>query len=168
MPALTALVTDDRSARVLLSIIGIPADVATGKLLAEVSSVELISIVDGDGLVPGMDRVEAAVWRDRILSAATPDRLAERIVEANKFRVIIPSDPDWPTSLNDLGARAPYAPELDHFSYPWLFPRLLRSSCVWALILGVAVICWPLISMVTSRKGRRVCTSFFKVVPVAA
>ena len=59
-------------------------------------------------------------------------------------------------------------PELDHFSYPWLFPRLLRSSCVWALILGVAVICWPLISMVTSRKGRRVCTSFFKVVPVAA
>ena len=109
MPALTALVTDDRSARVLLSIIGIPADVATGKLLAEVSSVELISIVDGDGLVPGMDRVEAAVWRDRILSAATPDRLAERIVEANKFRVIIPSDPDWPTSLNDLGPRAPYA-----------------------------------------------------------
>ena len=54
-------------------------------------------------------------------------------------------------------------PELDHFSYPWLFPRLLRSSCVWALILGVAVICWLLISMVTSRKGRRVCTSFFKV-----
>ena len=36
-------------------------------------------------------------------------------------------------------------PELDHFSYPWLFPRLLSSFCVWALILGVAVICWPLI-----------------------
>ncbi len=109
MPALTALARDDRSARVLLSIIGTPADVATGKLLTEVGAAELISIAEGDGTVPGMDRVEAAVWRDRLLSAATPDRLAERIVEASKFRVIIPSDPDWPTSLNDLGARAPYA-----------------------------------------------------------
>ena len=109
MPALTALARDDRSARVLLSIIGTPADVATGKLLTEVGAAELISIAEGDGTVPGMDRVEAAVWRGRLLSAATPDRLAERIVEASKFRVIIPSDPDWPTSLNDLGARAPYA-----------------------------------------------------------
>ena len=33
------------------------------------------------------------------------------------------------------------------------------------LNLGVAVICWPRISMVTSRKGRRVCTSFLKVFP---
>ena len=109
MPALTALARDDRSARVLLSMIGTPADVATGKLLTEVGAAELISIAEGDGTVPGMDRVEAAVWRGRLLSAATPDRLAERIVEASKFRVIIPSDPDWPTSLNDLGARAPYA-----------------------------------------------------------
>ena len=109
MPALTALARDDRSARVLLSMIGTPADVATGKLLTEVGAAELISMAEGDGTVPGMDRVKAAVWRDRILSAATPDRLAERIVEASKFRVIIPSDPDWPTSLDDLGHRAPYA-----------------------------------------------------------
>ncbi|MBP1326405.1 DNA processing protein [Leucobacter exalbidus] len=109
MPALTALARDDRSARLLLSIIGTPADVATGKLLTEVGAAELISIAEGDGTVPGMDRVEAAVWRDRLHSAATPDRLAERIVEASKFRVIIPSDPDWPTTLNDLGHRAPYA-----------------------------------------------------------
>lgn len=108
MPALTALTRDDRSARVLLSIIGTPADIATGNLLAEVGAAELISIAEGDVLVPGMDRVEAAVWRDRLLSAATPDRLAERIVDASKFRVIIPSDPDWPAALNDLGPRAPY------------------------------------------------------------
>lgn len=109
MPALTALARDDRSARVLLSMIGTPGDVATGNLLAEVGAAELISIAEGGSTVPGMDRVEAALWRDRILSAATPDRLAERIIEASKFRVIIPSDPDWPTSLNDLGHRAPYA-----------------------------------------------------------
>ena len=109
MPALTALATDDRSARVLLSMIGTPGDVATGKLLTEVGAAELISIAEGDGTVPGMDRVEAAVWRDRLLSVATPDRLAERMIEASKFRVIIPSDPDWPTALNDLGHRAPYA-----------------------------------------------------------
>ncbi|MGK0741349.1 DNA-processing protein DprA [Leucobacter sp. Z1108] len=108
MPALTALARDDRSARVLLSIIGTPADVATGKLLTEVGAAELISIAEGDGTVPGMDPVEAAVWRDRLLSVAAPDRLAERMVESSKVRVIVPSDPDWPTSLNDLGPRAPY------------------------------------------------------------
>ena len=109
MPALTALATDDRSARVLLSMIGTPGDVATGKLLTEVGAVELISIADGDGPVPGMDRVEAAVWRDRLHSAATPDHIGTRMAEASSFRVIIPSDPDWPTALNDLGHRAPYA-----------------------------------------------------------
>jgi len=109
MPALTALATDNRSARVLLSMIGTPGDVATGKLLTEVGAVELISVADGNGPVPGMGRVQAAVWRDRLLSVATPDRLAERIVEASKYRVIIPSDPDWPAALDDLGYRAPYA-----------------------------------------------------------
>lgn len=109
MPALTALATDDRSARVLLSMIGTPGDVATGKLLTEVGAAELISIADGDGPVPGMDRVEAAVWRDRLHSAATPDHIGTRMAEASSFRVIIPSDPDWPTALNDLGHRAPYA-----------------------------------------------------------
>ena len=109
MPALTTLARDDRSARVLLSMIGTPADVATGKLLTEVGAAELISIAEGDGPVSGMDRIEAAVWRDRLLSVAAPDRLAERMVEASEFRVIIPSDPDWPTALNDLGHRAPYA-----------------------------------------------------------
>jgi len=109
MPALAAFARDDRSARVLLSMIGTPGDIATGHLLAEVGAAELISIFDGDGPVPGMDRVAAAVWRDRLLSVATPDRLAERMIEASKFRVIIPSDPDWPTALNDLGHRAPYA-----------------------------------------------------------
>ena len=83
MPALTALARDDRSARVLLSMIDAPGNVTTGNLLAEVGAAELISIAEGDGTVPGMDRVEAAVWRDRLLSAATPDRLVERIVEAS-------------------------------------------------------------------------------------
>lgn len=109
MPALTALATDDRSARVLLSMIGTPGDVATGKLLTEVGAAELISIADGDGPVPGMDRVEAAVWRDRLHSAATPDHVATRMAETSSFRVITPGDPDWPASLNDLGPRAPYA-----------------------------------------------------------
>lgn len=109
MPALTALARDDRSARVLLSMIGTPADVATGKLLTEVGAAELISIAEGDGTVPGMDHVEAAVWRDHLHSGARPDHVATRMAEASSFRVIIPSDPDWPTALNDLGHRAPYA-----------------------------------------------------------
>ena len=109
MPALTVLATDDRSARVILSMIGTPSDVITRKLLTKLGAAELISLAEGGGTVPGMGRVEAAVWRDRLLSVATPDRLAEQIVEASRYRVIIPSDPDWPAALDDLGYRAPYA-----------------------------------------------------------
>ena len=109
MLTLADLAKDDRSARVMLAMVSSPNDVLSRNLLERVSTVELIALADSDGPVPGMDRVEAAVWRDHLHSAAMPDHLAARMAEASSFRVIIPSDPDWPTTLNDLGHRAPYA-----------------------------------------------------------
>lgn len=109
MLTLADLAKNDRSARVVLTMVSSPTDALTRNLLERVSAVELITLVDDDGPVPGMDRVEAAVWRDHLHSAATPDHLAARIAETSSFRVIIPSDPDWPTALNDLSHRAPYA-----------------------------------------------------------
>jgi len=109
MSALSDLAKDDRAARVILAMVSSRNDALTRNLLERVSAVELITLADGDGPVPGMGRVEAAVWRDHLHSAATPDHVATRMAEASSFRVIIPSDPDWPTALNDRGYRAPYA-----------------------------------------------------------
>jgi len=109
MPTLSALVHDERTARILLSLAGTSNDTATGSLLASIGGVELITLADSDMPIPGMDAVEAAVWRDRLRATGTPDRLAARMAEADSVRVLIPSDPEWPVALNDLGARAPYA-----------------------------------------------------------
>jgi len=109
MSTLSEFATDDRTARVALSLVGTPNDPTTGRLLEQVGAVELIKLVGMDGSVPGMDDVATAVWRDRMRSATTPESLATRISDARSFRVIIPSDPDWPAALNDLGDRTPYA-----------------------------------------------------------
>ena len=109
MITLADLAKDDRSARMVLAMVSSPTDSLTRSLLEKVGAVELIALADADAPVPGMDRVEAAVWRDHLHSATTPAHLATRMAETTSFRVIIPSDPDWPTPLNDLGHRAPYA-----------------------------------------------------------
>lgn len=109
MLTLSDFASDDRAARVVLSFVGTPNDLATGRLLGQIGEVELVKLIIKEGPVPGMDDVSAAVWRDRVRSAMTPESLAARINDARSFRVIIPSDPDWPAALEDLGERTPYA-----------------------------------------------------------
>ncbi len=109
MTALAPLAADDRSARMLLSILAAPCDDTTGKLLEAVSSVKLVALADGDGPIPGMDPVEAAVWRDRLQAAAARENTAGRMIDAAEHCLIIPSDSYWPTALNNLGYRAPWA-----------------------------------------------------------
>lgn len=109
MPMLSHLSKDERTARMVLALIGAPNDTVTGGLLMRVGAVELISLIEGDASMPGLDRVEAAVWRDRLRSAAHPDHVASRLVAGGEYRVLIPEDSEWPTALNDLGERTPYA-----------------------------------------------------------
>jgi len=109
MPMLAHLAKDERTARMVLALIGPPNDTVTGGLLMRVGAVELISLLERDASIPGLDRVEAAVWRDRLRSAAHPDHVASRLVAGDEYRVLIPEDSEWPTALNDLGERTPYA-----------------------------------------------------------
>lgn len=109
MPTLSDFASNDRAARVALSFVGTPNDPATGRLLVQVGAVELFKLIAKEGCVPGMDDISATVWRNRIRSAITRKSLAARISDARSFRVIIPSDPDWPVALEDLGERTPYA-----------------------------------------------------------
>lgn len=108
MPTLTDLARDERSARLALSLVGTPNDEATGRLLAQVGAEELIKLADRDTAIPGMDRAEAAVWRDHIHAHRRVDQAASFMADSDQFRFIIPSDSDWPSSLNDLGSRSPY------------------------------------------------------------
>lgn len=108
MPILTDLAQDERSARLVLSLVGTPNDEATGRLLARVGAQELLALAERDTAIPGMDRAEAAVWRDHIHAYHRMDQAASFMAGGDEFRFIIPSDTDWPTSLNDLGNRTPY------------------------------------------------------------
>lgn len=107
MPTLTDLARDERSARLVLSLVGTPNDEATGRLLAQVGAQELIALADRNTAVPGMDRAEAAVWRDRI-HARYGDQVASLLAESEQFQFLTPADDEWPASLRDLGYRAPY------------------------------------------------------------
>lgn len=110
MAAIADLPRDERTARVVLSMIVEPDDSIAGRLLARVGAVETIRLIDGDGAVPGMNRVDARMWRDHLTSTAGTNYLAARlkVAEQTRLDVIVPGDKDWPVSVNDLGDRVPY------------------------------------------------------------
>lgn len=96
MATLNNLARDERSARILLSLIGIPNKESTGRLLSRIGAVELIGLAEGSTDIPGMDRVEAAVWRDHFHAHGSVDRLTALMSESHRFRSLIPGDAEYP------------------------------------------------------------------------
>ena len=109
MTKLSELVQDERTARMVLSMIVEPDDAVTGRLLGEVGAVEVLRLAERDDGVPGLGTVDARVWRAQF---ERPDAQthSQRIVEAQRMGigVLIPGDQDWPSALDDLGDRRPY------------------------------------------------------------
>src|SRR5690606_14840105 len=64
---------------------------------------------EDNGAVPGLNRVNAQVWRDRLALPHRLEDLAERMrgIEQSGIVTVIPDDVHWPQALNDLGDRAP-------------------------------------------------------------
>lgn len=110
MTSFTELAPDERAARMVLSMITEPDDAVTGRLLTRLGGLETLGLLDRDGKVPSLNRVDGQVWRDHLTAASPPDELVERLrhVEGSEIGVLIPSGPDWPASLVDLGDRAPF------------------------------------------------------------
>lgn len=108
MPTLTDLAKDERSARMVLTIVGTPNDVPTGNLLARVGAVETVAFIQNDAEIPGMDEVQAAVWREQARTRASAETIAYRFAEGEQYSFITPLDTEWPVQLGDLGSRAPY------------------------------------------------------------
>lgn len=102
---------DERVGRIALACATEPSDLDTTRLVARVGAAETVRLATGSGAVPGMNPASREKWRSRLGPRLTM-RATERALEAttaNKLRVLIPSDRDWPTGLPDLAEHAPVA-----------------------------------------------------------
>ena len=113
MPRLSEIAGDERTARMVLSMLVEPEDAVTGHLLATVGGVETPRLAEADGPVPGLRDVDAHIWRGHF-AAPGINSLDERLLQARRtgLGALIPGDNEWPGSLDDLGERAPYVPGL--------------------------------------------------------
>lgn len=93
-----------------LSLLAEPDDPLTGRLLRKTGAAHTLRRLDSDGPVPGLNRVDSQVWRDRLSLRARLDDVAERLnsIERSGITVLIPDDEHWPGAPDDLGDRAPY------------------------------------------------------------
>ena len=109
MTTLSHVVPDERTARMVLSMIVEPDDAATGRLLGELGTLELFRLAERDDAVPGLSAVDAQVWRAQF-ERSDARTLGQRIVNAERAGIgaLIPGDGEWPSALDDLGNRRPY------------------------------------------------------------
>lgn len=110
MTNFTDLATDDRTARMVLSMIAEPNDSTTGRLLTRVDAGETIRLLETENTVPVLGRVDGTMWRERLTPRVSAESVAERLrgVERIGIGVLIPGDRDWPNGVDDLGDSAPF------------------------------------------------------------
>jgi DNA processing protein len=106
---------DERRARVALSFLADPGDPALGAALRNSTAAEILAatrgaddsgeavLLAGDG-DPALSRAMAR-WRKRVSLAPSVARLAAW--QQSGLRLVIPTDPEWPTQLDDLGDARP-------------------------------------------------------------
>jgi DNA processing protein len=109
MDSLITLVTDERSARIALATCAEPGDPMTHRLMSRVGGVETVRLLADDGPVPGLDGIEAGLWRARLTPRADPHTVARAIEDTGRggYSTVIPGDTGYPQALHDLGERAP-------------------------------------------------------------
>lgn len=110
MASLTDYAPDERTARVMLSMVAESGDARVGRLLARIGGVETIRLLDTDTAMPELRHEEAEVLRHRVRLAsdgADFDELMPRLLDG-RYTLLIPDDRDWPAGLADLGERTPY------------------------------------------------------------
>lgn len=67
-------VRDERTARIMLSMIADPDDAMTGAVVYQVGGVETLRLLESDLRVPTLGETEVQVWRSRLNSALEPGR----------------------------------------------------------------------------------------------
>ncbi len=109
MTGLSAVASDERTARMVLSMLVEPNDPVTGRLLARVGAAEVLRLAERDGEVGGLNSVDAQVWRDHF-STSEARNVTERLDQIQQLgvRALIPGDAHWPVALDELGEATPY------------------------------------------------------------
>ena len=109
MSTIADLATDERTARILLSLLGEPDNVFTARLVRGVGAVETVRLVTSGEAAPKMERMDIRMWRGHIHTESSPKDLVSRLrpFERNGAVTLIPGDKDWPHGLNDLGDHTP-------------------------------------------------------------
>lgn len=109
MTNLSDVVQEERTARMVLSMIVEPDDVVTGRLLVELGALEVLRLAERDDAVAHLSAVDAQVWRAQF-ERSDLRTLEQRIVEAERAGIstLIPGDKEWPSALDELRDRQPY------------------------------------------------------------
>src|SRR5690606_29299854 len=109
MVVLSDLADDERTARMVLSMLVEPNDPVTGRVMNGLGAMETLRLAERDGAVVGLSAVDAQIWRDHFDAPAAKD-IAARLDQAQQsgIQVLVPGDVSWPVALNDLGDLAPY------------------------------------------------------------
>ena len=109
MTNLSDVVQDERTARMVLSMIVEPDDAVPGRLLRQLGALELLRLAERDDVVAGFSAVDAHVRRSQFQRSDTRT-LEQNIVAAERAGIgtLIPGDKEWPSALDDLGDRRPY------------------------------------------------------------
>lgn len=109
MAGLSDLADDERTARMVLSMLVEPNDPVTGRVLNGLGAMETLRLAERDGAVVGLSAVDAQVWRDHFDAPAAKE-FAARLDQAQQsgIQVLVPGDANWSVVLNDLGDLAPY------------------------------------------------------------
>lgn len=109
MTGLGDAANDERTARMVLSMLVEPNDPVTGRLVARVGALEVLRLAERNGEASGLDSVDTQVWRDHFNTSevrSITERLSQ--IQQSGVRALVPGDAHWPGALNDLGEAAPY------------------------------------------------------------
>src|SRR5690606_12058773 len=110
MVALADYASDERTARVMLSMMIEPADRTVGRLLRREGAVETLRLLDAGGSMPGVRAEEASILHHTAQQFASRGSLGDELAGLldGSYAPLIPGDAHWPVSVDALGDRAPY------------------------------------------------------------
>ncbi len=108
MDTINELVSDERTARIILATVSEPGDAMTGRMIRTVGASETVARVVADELPPGPD---GDSWQRRLAPRLDPAQVQRVLAETERYemRVLIPGDAEWPAGIDALGDGAPVA-----------------------------------------------------------
>lgn len=111
MASLADTARDEREARAMLTMIVSAGDETVGRLLRREGGIETLRLLDSNHAIPGVSVEESAILQGTMHLVSSRVTFDDNLREAldGSYAVLIPGDPHWPVSLDELGNRAPYA-----------------------------------------------------------